>query len=344
MFDRSNRSPTAPRFGVWVVVALALVGVWMAWRWTAFHRLADLTQNVGGPVELANNTLAVAALLDAPTSLGIDVSGPIYIRLSNDGAITRINREQFDATVDPAPMPSGWALPGTIGVVYVRGDGHVTTKAVYRTSTGLRVAAPRTETIDKPIPSTATIGFRCHDGCAEAFPYPVENRAMADSSVVFQVPVDGRAETLMTFRSATTEPEAISFLKELVRWHQFVESTRTLSNGRRIVEMVPVDANAVQVATNGAETTVGDGEYKWVLTSTDNEVIASTSIDLVREYETLTSTRDQEDFTSTLALTNKVCGEKPAAIFTQDFSQLFADFSAIIVRGAHSWSICGISR
>ncbi|MEK7108451.1 MAG: hypothetical protein AAB898_02160, partial [Patescibacteria group bacterium] len=98
-------SATTPRLGVWVVVALVLVGVWMTWRWVAFHTIANLSQDVGGSFELGDDdALAVAVMFSAPSKLGVDTAGPIYLRLGSDGAVTRIDRGQFNVTVDRAPM------------------------------------------------------------------------------------------------------------------------------------------------------------------------------------------------------------------------------------------------
>ena len=338
-------SATTPRLGVWVVVALVLVGVWMTWRWVAFHTIANLSQDVGGSFELGDDdALAVAVMFSAPSKLGVDTAGPIYLRLGSDGAVTRIDRGQFNVTVDRAPMPPGWAWPGAIGVVYVRENDYAVAKVIRKTSTGLRAAAPQAEAIDFPIPSTATMGFRCYDGCGEAFPYPINDTAAIAGAVVFLVPVESGVETLIVFEQNATEPEALNFLKELVRWHQPVEATRTLSNGRRITERVPMSIDAIMVTINGSQTLIGNDTYSWTLIAADSAVMASTSANLAREYAALISTPDREHVASTLVLTKNVCGQRPSAFFQQDFSQAFANLSLTVTRGARSWSVCSNFR
>ena len=144
------------------------------------------------------------------------------------------------------------------------------------------------------------MGFRCYDGCGGAFPYPINDTAAIAGAVVFLVPVESGVETLIVFEQNATEPEAINFLKELVRWRQPVEATRTLSNGRRITERVPMSIDAIMVTINGSQTLIGNDTYSWTLIAADSAVMASTSANLAREYAALISTPDREHVASTL--------------------------------------------
>ncbi len=345
IFDHSNNRSTTPRLGVWVVVALALVAGWMTWQWVVFHTGTSISNRVGVGTMIRDDVLAAVILTSQiPSTPPLTQKTPTFLLLGNDGVVTEVEKGVFDAAVINASMPPWWMLPGAVGVAYVKEGDAVVARAMRKASDGLHVSAPTAETMRWPIPSNASIGMLCDEFCGSAFPYPIENRAVLDGATVFQVPGGDRSQTLVVFGSKMSANDAISFLKEQVRWQTPVETQRITKNGRRITEWAPIDVEDVTATKKGGVTTVGTDAYAWALLEIDGAVAASTSREILDEYTRSIDTGNDDAATSTLALTEKVCGVRPAAFFTQDFSQVLADYKATIARGARSWMLCNIFR
>ncbi len=344
-FDRLNSHSTTPRLGVWVVVALALVVGWMTWRWIDLQAGTDVNNRVGSAMTLRDDVLAAAILtFPIPSTPPLTQKIPTFLILGNDGTITQVEKEMFSVAVIGASMPPWWMLPGVVGIAYVKESDAVVARAIRKVDGGLRVSAPPTESMYWPIPSNSTVGMLCNASCGELFSYPIKNRAALDGATVFQVPEDDHMQTLVVFGSVVSIDSAIDFLTEQVRWHTPVEIQRITKNGRHITEWAPMDVEDVTIAERGGATTVGTGAYTWALMEIDGAVAASTSREILDRYVGAIAVENDDAETSTLALTEKVCGVKPATFFIQDFSQVLANYQTTIVRGEHEWVLCSIFR